>query len=351
MKRYLQYNNFVIDSHDSLQSITQTIDTKNTIEDYSFAHGGYAPFKQRQPLLSAPNISMTLILNTNRINCELRDQYFDYVKYNLLQQGQRLWAKEGRNVLWAIAYISSFSEPYLTDTSRYEIDVNFVLPEGYWHKADVKKVFVKPYNPCAIDECYDFDIPMDTCCIDCLICLPVNSCPICSCDCDFLEKEYALCNFDVSKLDECINNYRLVYNCEAGKRLWGEKEMWGNRICKEDACSEIIAGNFKSNTTLDTTGTITLVGEFNNPLITINDNTLRLEGSYSGTLTIHPNFDIWYITDPCCEPSLVPIENIKITDNNTLGFVIKKGHNGVMVRTGECNTMACVYIKVDERTI
>lgn len=353
-RKYIQFNDLVIDNYDMLQNADLSGGFKTETQEYSFGHGSYAPFSPYQ-YSREQTVSMSLKFNTKKLSCEQREYYKDFVTLNLSKPGM-LWAIQGNQLIWTIAFVSDFGEAYTgIELNTFNIDVDFVLPEGVWHKADPRKTFLKPYDPCNVLECEDFhkaDICND-CCTAC-ISTATEECPTCLCECDFLSSEYSLCEMQ-GNLQEfyqmCGGGYKIIYNCLAGIKLWGAESMLGQKICKAESCSNVVAGQFYSDTILETENvTITIIGTAHNPLITINGNSLQVIGEYDGILTITPNGEAYFQADECCESQLIDINNLIIPDNSTFGFRIHHGNNSLIVDTQECCNMACVYIKVDSIT-
>lgn len=290
-RKYLQFNDLVIDNYDMLSAGDLSGGFKTTTEEYSFGHGSYAAFKAKQQFSAEQSLSLTLKLDTRKLRVEQKKFYKEYVWTNLVKAG-RIWAIEGTQILWAYAFVKDFSESYATEKDIVNIDVDLILYEGVWHKADPKKVFLKPYTACNFMECLDLR-EADECQEDCLSCPPSSQepCAKCACECDYLTKETSLCALqkEVSKVfyNYCGDSYQLIYNCEVGKKIWGTEKMLGHKICKAEACKDIIAGQFYSDTLLESDRVmLTLIGEVKNPVITVNGNTMQILGDYTGRVTL-----------------------------------------------------------------
>lgn len=347
-RKYIQFGELVIDGYDMLESADLSGGFKTQTREYSFTHGDYAVFKRPQQLSSSQTLSMTLKLDVRKLDCTLRDAYRDFV-FEAFSTPGRLWAIQGGQLVWAWAFVDDFSEAYSYEKYYFNVDVDFVIYEGAWHKADAYKTFFKPFNVCAFLE--DYYIRPDKC-THCCVCLPVHreECPACVADCDFLLKENALCatrdSLDVFYAD-CVDGYQILYNCMAANKLF-EEEVLGDKLCHDESCDSIIAGQFYSDTVLETDGvTITLKGAALNPYITINGNTMQVMGEYMGTLILYPNGDIFYQEDECCPGIWISPDKLVIPENSTFGFTVHRGKNSVVIDTNECCILTCVYIKVD----
>ncbi|MCL1925100.1 MAG: hypothetical protein FWF50_05905, partial [Defluviitaleaceae bacterium] len=264
------------------------------------------------------------------------------------------------------------------------IDIDLVLYEGVWRQADERKTFLQPYNVCRFEEIHNFRDPID--CADCcLSCLPTaDPCPNCLSDCEFLNRENSLCEMGTNAIrdfyNQCDDSFRIIHNCEAGFNIWGEERMLGHRLCKADLCNHLIAGEFYSETLLDSRNvTITLLGAFENPNITINGNTMKIKGDFNGRLTLYPNGDMFYEPEGCCpekneidkeegccpekneideeedccstKNNTIPIDRLIIRDGNTFGFTVRNGMNQVLVEANNYCDPACIFIREDRITI
>ena len=355
VKKYVQFNDLVIDNYEMLQGADLSGGFKAQAIEYGFANGSYAPFKSRQQYARAQSLSMTLKFDTRKLESRQKGRYRDFISLNIASPG-RLWAVQGEQIVWAWAYVSDYSEVYEFEKLTFSMDISMELYEGVWHKADPRKTFLKPYDPCmAINE-YDFRDFTD--CLDCCTsCAAVNrECPPCIAECEFLEEEYSLCSLSREAPEElcrrCGGGYKIIYNCEAGKKIWGEAKMLGHKICKKETCREIVAGKFYSDTILDSGNVaITISGAVKDPSVTVNGNTARIQGEYAGMLTLYPNGDIYYLGDKCCGGRFLAPDMLEIPEGSTFGFVARHGNNSVLVETHNCCSMVCVYIYVDRITI
>lgn len=356
-RKYLQFNDLVIDDFDTLSSADLSGGFKAETFEYSFAHGSYAPFKRAQQYASEQNLSLELTFDNRKLNCEQREQYKKFVFFSLSKPG-RLWAIEGGRLLWAWAFVTDFSETYSTERHRMSLSVDFTLYEGVWHFASGRKTFFRPYDHCSYLDEYDFREPekCDCSCLDCIKPAVQGVCPSCVGDCDSLSAENSLCNASKSKLEEfynrCGGSYKIIYNCLAGLKIWGETEMLGQRICKKEICDSVIAGQLYNDTILETeNATITLIGSFNNPVITINGNSARILGEYSGKLIVEPSGDIYYQNNECCEAVLLTPDAWEVPEGSHFGFYFHHGNNSIVVETNDCCSMSCAYIQVDSITV
>ncbi|WP_321383193.1 hypothetical protein [uncultured Enterococcus sp.] len=355
-RKYVQFNDLVIDNYDMLESADLSGNFKTATADYSFGHGSYAAFKSKQQFSAEQSLSMSLKLDTRKFSCDQQKFYKDYLFKNIMSPG-KLWAIEGEQLLWTNAFVNDFSETYSTERHFVSIDIDFVLYEGLWHKADSKKVFLQPYSICDFAEQLGFQEveECDECCLSCS--KPKQPCAKCLSDCEFLTSENSFCELkkDVALnfYGQCGDTYRIIYNCEAGAKIWGADKMLGHKICKQDSCRDLIVGQFYSDTIIDSEEiTITIIGTVVDPVITLNGNTMQILGEYNGTLTLTANGEIYYQEEGCCgELTYIDINKLIIPEGNTFGFSVHQGMNGIIVETNDCCDMTCVYVKVDSVTI
>lgn len=366
-RRYIQFNNLVFGSVIDADDYTATWKTSDT--EYGFIHGAYTPFKRKGGLLRSGRVSMTVVLNMQQLPCEDRPFYVRFVKNELATQG-RLWAVQDNTLIWAYAYLTSYRESTRSRTNELEIDLNFELPEGVWHKADKRKTYLVPFDPCDFMDCYDYheaDPCVDNCCdcdskpmidsrcytvdIACCDCKPIK---ICDCDCDAVTKEQSLCMMKdvLQKFYDCEVQYRVIYSCIAAKKYFGDfldDNRTGQKFCND--CGGPISGRLYSDTDLPTDGVkITLRGEMQNPYIEINGNGNTIKGEYSGVLEIRPDGTVYAYKDencPCEEP--LPVDTWMIPSGMEYGWTVEQGYNRVIIDPGSC-CHACAWIEVDALT-
>lgn len=289
----------------------------------------------------------------------MRPFYRSYVVGELTKPG-KLWAVQNGELVWAYAYITNFDEDENALKDTIEVVVDFVAYEGVWHKADKQKTFLKPYDVCDFMECKKFqkvDPCLEykkkeelNCCKHCG--LPKKSelpnANDCTCCCDTVEPDMALCMFDqYEKFYECNTGWQIEYNCQKGKEFFGD-DFLGTKICQDDPCSNIIAGQLYSDTDIPTSDiSIVLSQGGTNPRITINDNTNVITGTYEGAIIIKPNGDVIHRHD-CCDEVLDP-SVWEIPPNMTYGWEIHRGYNRVII--DNCCGGMCAYFEVGSLTI
>lgn len=361
-RRYLQFNSLVFDTYDMIRDVDASqVKTKTSTTDRNYGHGRYVAFKKKSQYIDESTISMTLRLHMKKMPCETRPFYRRYVVGELMKPGV-LWAVQNNELIWTFAYVSNYNEQPTTESDTLEIDIDFVLYQGIWHKADKQKTFLLPYDVCLFMECKGYkdiqpckDVRIGDCCTSCLDRrtdkLLEEGCECCCCD--EITKDMALCYYTdelQSFYNECDpTGYQVVYDCQKGEKFFGDKYL-GQKICNDVSCNEsVIAGTFYADTDIPTTGiSLIITGTMHNPWITINGNTNIIEGDYEGALVVKPNGDIYHVTD-CCETLLDPSVWIRPTNMN-YGWEVEQGNNGIVINMNTC-CKGCVYIQLDNLTI
>lgn len=339
-------------------------------EEYSYIHGSYYPLKKPYAIVKMTRASFTITLDMLGIPCEERPFYVRFALGELMKPG-RLWAVKDGRLIWAWAVITNYREDKNDREDTFSIDVSFDLPEGIWHKADKQKTFIVPFDPCDFMECYDFHdvqpcIPEGHCChcaepvLGKTKCYPteVTGCCgcgreyACDCDCDSVEKEHALCYFgDYEALYNCTPEYRVIYNCAASDKFFGDfvsDERRGQKIC--GSC-DIASGIVYSDTDIPTENvTLYLRGQLHNPYIEINGNGNVIKGDYDGVLEIRPDGSVYAYKDGCDCDEPLPTYVWSIPPGMEYGWTINPGNNRITVDGGTCCTY-CAWVEVDAITV
>lgn len=352
--RYLQFNDLVFDGYDMISDWDSEVSFKATTHEYSFRDGSYAPFKNKRLYARAKSVNMTITLQLKKIPCEYREFYMRFAETQLSGVG-KLWAIKNNELVWAYAYVENRSMVIHNRANEVTYDVEFMIYEGVWHKADKQKTFLLPYNVCVFMECKGYKKvnpcvgTMDGDC--CEVCeeskIQQDIEERCYCCCvDEVTPEMALCyHSDLQDFYGCDTPYQIVYDCVSAEKF---NDYLGQKLCVKDKCDDsVIAGRFYSETDLSTDDVmVTLKGQAHNPWITINGNTNIIEGDFDGILTIHPSGDVYYSKDECCEGDLLDPDVWKIPEGNTYGWEIQPQYNSIIVNLNQCCAgLTCVYIQ------
>lgn len=350
-RRYVQFNDLVIDGYDMIKETNSSVSTKQNTETLPYTHGDYVPFKHNYMLMEPQEVSMTLTLHMKKLECEKRPFYRTHAIEQLMKPG-KLWAIQNGEIVWAYAYVTNLDpdEGALSNTLSAVVDFN--VYEGIWHKADKQRTFLRDYDVCDLfDECSDFKIVNPCkennidCCNDCYEKKELPN-PSCECCCDRVNESMALCNFKhLDDYFDCTTGYKIEYDCKQAEKIFGDI---GQKICAKDACSNIIAGQLYSDTDIPTSDvTIILSKGGKNPRITINDNTNTILGEYDGKLVIKPNGDVIHITDCCSE--YLTADVWAIPPGQKYGWEVHRGNNRFIVDS--CCAGACAYVDVGGITV
>ena len=362
-RRYIQFNNLVFDNYDMISESTHRVDFKNNQQDITYGHGAYVVNKANYLFASAQSVSITITLSMLRLPCEYREFYKQFAVKQVLKPG-KLWAVVNNELIWAYAQATGFSEGENARKDQYILNLDLVLPEGVWHKANKYKTFIKPYNICTFFDCKGYQEPSPCpplfdekdgdCCTEC-----INSKndaradeENCMCCGSSLKKEYALC-YNRNRLQEvykeCTPSFQIEYSCKKASEFFDEM---GEKICTKDTCSNVIAGRFYSDTEMPSTGVEILIdGDVKDAQIEINGNKNVIEGEYDGLL-IQPDGDVYSLSkNRCCKDLLSPSVWSLATPNTPYGWTVKQGMNKLIIDRGTCCGTACAYIRVDSLTV
>lgn len=352
-RKYIQYNDLVLDMFEAVNEASVSVGFKTTSQPYSYRNGSYSPLKKSYSLASEQTLSLQLRFSLKKLPCELRQFYHSFIIEQLTTSG-KLWAVQGDELLWANAILSSFAEEPVRKKDYIEFAVDFLIPEGVWHKADPQKTFLKPFDLCNFLNCYEYEEQQPCCIMDCVSCIKEIDVSCSCCNCKDVKKEWALC-YNRDKLEKyyekCSAPFQIKYDCVQGQNFFGDDYL-GTRFCNKGDKSSIIAGRLYSNTDIPTDSfTIIIHGEMKNPIININDNINIIKGEYDGLLIINSNGDVYYQAESCSVPELIPVSRWEIPKGNSYGWEIKPRNNRFVIDTNACCEITCVYIQVDAITV
>lgn len=339
---YLQYNELVFDGMNTIQTASLSGDYKTEFTPYPFTHGSYygGSFKRGRLLTGAQDLSLDITIPFSHLNRIQVLNYYDYIMYNMTQAG-KIWAMDTGGILiwaWAIPKHPPYPNYETKNGKQLSFSMDFTLPEGMWHRADTNHVYLQPYDMC------DFKDMIGTGCgHDCTV---TGACQNKQCEfCCGCENDQAYCNTCWNPYQECANPYRIIYNCSLD-----ESNQWGELFVQEPDCRGIF-GTYCSNTVYDAQTEVTLLGDFVNPKVTINDVTISLKGTYHGRLVFKRGKVCYYQGEPSdkvIEPKTVPLDDITFSQNE-LGFLSHNGENWLQVLYDNKNAlMNMAWVNVDE---
>ena len=361
-RRYLQYNDLVFDGYDMISDFNSEVSFKGSSTSYSYRHGSYRPFKNSYLYVNERQVNMTITLKLKKLPCEYREYYVQFALEELSKPGI-LWSVKNGEILWAVAVTENVSEVINHRKDIFEIDVNFVIPGGIWHKADKQRTFVLPYDVCLFMECkgYKTLYPCLTlenadCCESCVE-KAIEEKEDCHCCCvNDITEDMALCHHldDIPLFYTCDTPFQLIIDCEKAEKF-NKDSYFGQKLCTNSICdSAVIAGRIYSETDVPTDDVDVIIqGKMKNPWIKINGNTNIIMGEYDGALKIKSNGDVYYTKgDGCrCEELLDPSVWV-VPTGNEYGWTINPGNNSIVVYLNDCcQGAACVWIDSDSITL
>lgn len=359
-RRYIQFNDLVLDTYDMLDESPHNVEFKGETQEYGFGHGSYDPHKRNYMFTREQEVSLSITLKMRKLPCEYREFYRQFVIREITKPG-KLWAVVNNELLWTHAHATGYSESVNSRKDELRVELDLLLPEGVWHKADKLKTFLVPYDPCTFMDCLGFkkDNPCEyiyldgDCCRACQDKKANAEYEDCCCCCDELTKDMALCFLEDLQIfyNDCTPAYQIVYSCRKGNEFFADKYL-GKKLCTKTPCDNIIAGRFYSTTEIPTTGMeIVIDGETHNPQITINGNKNIIKGDYD-RLFIKSNGDVYSETkNKCCKELLDPSVWVIPTEGDEYGWTITQGENSIVIDRGSCCGRACAYIQIDNLTI
>lgn len=342
-----------------IRSSSFQVEVKGETQEYGFGHGSYDPYKSNMVFLNEGEVSLTLRFRMKKLPCKYRDFYKSFAVGQLLRPG-KLWAIVNNEIVWTTARLTSWSDDENAQRDEYIINIDFILPEGVWHKANKATTFLVPYNVCTFMDCKGFKkvnpcqkFPLDgDCCTTCKRDKALIKEDDCECCCGKLKKDMALCYHDdlQSFYETCVGTYRIVSSCKRGKEFFSDRFL-GEKICATSSDGSTIAGHFYSETDIPTSSMqIVIDGSVHDPQISINDNTNIIKGDYD-RLYISSNGDVYSEDGNNCRTLLDPSVWIVPTSNDEYGWTIHQGENRLIINTGTCCGRACAYIQMDNLTI
>lgn len=352
-KQYVQFNNLVFDHVDMLTADDPSVSFKRNETPYTFKHGDFSPHHSRQLLAESYTFSMTITLNMKKLPCEERRFYTNFAISELSKIG-RLWAVRGEELLWAWAELDKFSEIEDSAKGTFGIDVDVYIPEGIWHKADLQRTFLQPWDICDFMDCYDYK-DLQPCVGDgaggCCDCAEEFDAGCDCCGCDSLSREMALCYHkdELARAYTCNGlRYKIVYDCEAAERFFGNlTHFLGQKLCTD--CG-FIGGKIYSNSDLDTNNLkIRINGAVKDPYIEINGNANQIKGEYE-YLEINSDGSVYSGCDPNCL-TLLDVGKWVIPKGNVYGWTLHPGNNRVLIDLNKCCGTTCAYFELDPITL
>lgn len=343
-RKYLQFGNLVLDGERVIESSSTSF--KLNLSERVSGNGSldmtcYPQFTENT------TISLTITFPLVSLTSYHQQAYLSYIKRSLIGK-QRLWAVDsGGMLVWAWAIMSSYSDIKTDNVNSFVISIEFNLPEGVWHIADLSKVHILPYDrcefqrkpECCVQKCLDVNIP----------CKNEKPCSGCQSILKCLDDSTLFCYSNVNLYYECRSEFKIEYVCRSNDR--NIFKNFGMGIPQNHI--NMITATFCSYTILKGSVKVTLVGSFINPEIIINNQSMTIEGTYKGILVIDEKADVYYYPDAqrgtIYTKEKIPYDSI-IYCNSMTNFDIISCENHLSVLGANNNMAQYVFLDIDEVT-
>lgn len=378
-KRLLQFNQLPF-AFGEISDPTYTVAFKGESQPYTNAtHGSYYPTLGESGILSSGTFRATFSIDFKKLACEDKIRYARFVRRELAKSG-KLWAvQNGVELMWTNARITDISEG-VDDPSKkdlFNFAVTFELIEGVWHLAKRTRTFLCDYCPNRFED-FDTQYCNDT--YDYYgVCDETgnSSCLPCEFN-DYSPPKYEGCNWkplcyfplfnerisrDINGQEvvvpsiydmfgvSCSNQTYIRYDCDLEKAWFCYDGSWGRKWRLDTSkANNATMVTFCSRTDLPTTGVrVRLVGEYVNPTITINGDTVTIPSVdgviYNGILTIGFGNKVWWTRDKR-EPFKNAVDiTYRVQRSNTPMFELQAGANSVTITGAKFGSNSYFYIE------
>lgn len=335
---FLQYNDLVFSGTESVKTASLSGDYVISTLPKLFSHGSYAngSFYHGALLMGEQDLTLDLELPFAGMTRGQVRAYHKHIQDNLSRTG-RIWAIDpGAKLVWAWAIPKHppYSDYEMKNGKTLGLQMDFLLPEGVWHLANTANVFLEPWGDC------DFTDELDD---DCTYQYKID--PTECCKCPDLKNWCEVC---WNPYDRCTNRYRIVYSEIEGEKRFG-KLARGYQFMADGMRT---AGTFTSNGAHVSPVTVTLLGQWVDPRIEVNERTIRLIGHFDGKLVICGNKVTYFPGEPCqyggCGTP-VPFDRVDLKEARA-NFRAFYGRNNqfIVSNTNHHHAPNMIYILVDE---
>lgn len=331
-RRIVQFNDYVFRGLVSANYVTEYRIVSN---DYLYSGGS----SMSQGGFTSQELSLTLEDSYCDDDFDTKEDKALFLRWERMQLSGKGWLyalDSDGTYIRTEAIIKSRAEEYGYNNVIRQLQITFSLPTGNWEKCDEKATFI-------VHNCDKDYYRCNQCVTDCNTCddYKLDNCANCTCgDCTNSQEPLCLC-LDV---DWCAKNNRLQTNCDLGYQLFKEK-FYGEEISFDltKYCSPAV---FCTQSEIETSsGIITLLGDWFNPVIEINSRKLQIAGMYTGKTTINiatnqivnvADNGVWSdVTQNKCEYQL-PY------------FKAKNGQNNYIKVCGYMNESSRLFVKFTE---
>lgn len=390
-KRLLQFNQVPF-AFGEITDPSYSISFKGESQPYTNnAHGSYFPTLGESGILQASTFRANFDIDFREIACEDKVRYARFIKRELAKSGKLWCAQNATEILWTNARVVDISEEVDDPGTRdmFRFSCTFELIDGFWRMAKRTRTFLCEYCPNRFE---DFD---ENYCVDLYdyygVCDETGTSSCLPCDYnDYTEPKYEGCDWrplcyfplynervktttttdsngeKVTKKEiiksiydmfgvNCSNQMYIRYDCQLEADYFCYDGSWGRKwrlLSNKDENTTNIT--FCSRTDLPTNMVrVRLVGDFVNPEVTINGDTVRIptDGVMYGIITIGFGTEVWRsldYRDPLYKDSN---GNPRVADlshlaerTNTPMFELKAGKNEITVKGNVYHKDAFIYV-------
>lgn len=343
-RRYLQFGDLVFDGKRTVESYSTSF-TSN-FQTFLDGFGSFDMHRAHLQKTQTTSLSITVEFGFMKLSREEQRNNINAIKHQLLGT-QRLWAVEpGGQLIWCWAKMSNYSEPEEKADSIFSVSLEFQIPSGVWYIADLAKVYVQEYDRC--DYQVEQGVGCSAHCLDALV--SGTECDICTALESELTEQDLFINQPTNLYWECQADMKLIYS---NLSMNDADNLFANyTMCFRQAVEDILSGRFCSETTLEGAAQFAFFGKYDNPVITVNDDAIALEGYYDGLILIDEFGNVGYYAGATetsiCDYEAVPLDNIIYYSES---FKLQHGQNTFAV-TGAPNDRLGNYVFINriERT-
>lgn len=344
-RRYLQFGDLVFDGKRTVENYSTAFE--NVLQPYLDSFGSYDMHQGHLQKTQPTSLSLTIEFGFNKISRAEQRNNLNYIKANLLGT-KRLWAVEpGGQIIWTWAKMSNYSEPEEKADSVFAVSVEFQIPSGTWFIADMAKVYVQEYDRC--DFQYNIGAGCGNNCLDSMV--PTGQeCDTCQALEDALSDEFLYINQPANLYWDCQADMQLVYS---NLSMNDSDNLFANyTMCFQQAEESVLAGRFCSDTILEGGVQFAFFGKYQDPTITVNDDTISLDGYYDGLILIDEFGNIGYYAG-ATETSICDFEEVDLDliDYCSDHFRLEYGKNTFAITGAPIDRLGnYVFINRIERT-
>lgn len=273
-RRIIQFNNYVFRGLVSANYVTSNRIVSN---DYLYSSGANATVGG----FESQELSLTLEDNFCDGSFDSKEDMKLYLRWQRMQLSGKGWLyaiDSDGTYIKTQAIMKSRSEEYGYNNAIRQLKITFVLPSGNWEKCDGMSTFI--VNTC--DKDY---YRCNQCIANCETCetIKLRNCANCECGNCSLHQYDAICY--CKDINWCKDGNRVETDCNRGLDVFGEK-FYGEEITLDTSkyCSPAV---FCTQSEIESSsGIITLLGTWVNPVISINSRELSIAGVYRNKTTI-----------------------------------------------------------------